>query len=310
MLNYKNHIGIDFSHTNTKIYLHNKGVIYDEPTLMYFPIEVDKIIIGNQAKQDALEDTNINLINPLKDALFIDLVKYCVEVVKKVKRKFYTRNIIIFSFPFDLNDEEEILITKAIKTKRKDKVLFLEPTILEALGNNIDISSSSKSFIVNFNETNSVAAIISNNTINIREKLTVDGRYLDFSILKYVKMHYDIDISLDEAKKVRNDVADLSDRVNKKISINDTEIKSSEIRPILKDNIDRLCLDLLALIDIFSQPTFDAIKDKGIYLIGDSASILSLAPYIENKLRMPVNLCQNFNNGLIDGMVQLFKNLK
>ena len=48
-------------------------------------------------------------------------------------------------------------------------------------------------------------------------------------------MHYDIDISLDEAKKVRNDVADLSDRVNKKISINDIEIKSSEIRPILME---------------------------------------------------------------------------
>ncbi|HHU28871.1 TPA: hypothetical protein GXZ54_06920 [bacterium] len=309
MFKTKNHIGIDFSTVNTRIYIHNKGIIYDEPTTMCHKKDTNKIITGFEAKDYASNNDDVLLVNPLLEAPNQDLIKYCVSIIKKLKVKVFSLNIYVLSFSIELNEEEQQKLVKACKLRKKDQIYFIDPLILSAIGNDIDITSNSKKLIVNIGASTSSAAIIAENQISIHETLPVDGKFLDFSIVKYLKLKHNLDISFDEANEIKIKLVDLSGKVNKKILIQGIEIDSNELRPIIGENIDRLCQSLKLLLDVLSTSTLESIRETGMFLIGGTSSINGIDKYIKEKLNIKVNVGPNPLNGLIEGMIKTFKNL-
>ena len=60
-----------------------------------------------------------------------------------------------------------------------------------------------------------------------------------------------------------------------KILIQGIEIDSNELRPIIGENIDRLCQSLKLLLDVLSTSTLESIKETGMFLIGGTSSIMA-----------------------------------
>jgi len=246
-------IGIDLGTSNTLIYVNNKGIIVNEPSVVAINILSNEVCaVGDDAKA-MLDRTpkTISAIRPLKNGVIADfeitraMIKYFIT--KALNKKRFVKSNIVISVPVGVTSIERRAVEEVAYDAGARKVRLVEEPMAAAIGAGLNVDQPIGNMIIDIGGGTTEIAVISLGGIVESDSLRIAGDDIDVNIKDYVKNKYKMDIGLVTAEKIkmvlgnasrdyylRNSISGLNDADN--TDKNNEDIEDIENNEEIADN--------------------------------------------------------------------------
>ncbi len=232
-------IGIDLGTANTLVFIPQKGIVINEPSVVAIAVDDNKILaIGVEAREMLGRTPElIKTYKPLKDGVIADyqvtaaMLKYFIDKVIGSWKLF--KPDLIISVPVGITStERRAVIGAARQAGAKEAYVAREP-ILAALGTGVPINSAGGNMIVNIGGGTTEVAVISLGGIVAWASVRIAGNKMDEAISDYVKRKYNLAIGERTAEEIKIKIGSALSTKNKK----EMEIRGLDLTEGLPKNI-------------------------------------------------------------------------
>ncbi|MFV0314734.1 MAG: rod shape-determining protein, partial [Anaerotignum sp.] len=205
-------MGIDLGTANTLVYMKEKGIIINEPSVVAINTQTGKVLaVGNEAKEMiGRTPGNIIAIRPMKDGVIADF-----DVTQAMLRYFinkaYVRSIfspkprIVVCVPSGVTEVEKRAVLEAALaagSKNKDTYLIEEP-MAASIGAGLPVAEPSGNMIVDIGGGTSEVAVISLGGIVTSTSLRVAGDAIDNAIVSFIKKEFNLAVGDRTAESIK-----------------------------------------------------------------------------------------------------------
>ena len=232
-------IGIDLGTANTLVFIPQKGIVINEPSVVAIAVDDNKILAIGAEARDMLGRTPevIKTYKPLKDGVIADyqvtaaMLKYFMNKVIGPWKLF--KPDLIISVPVGITStERRAVIGAARQAGAKEAYVAREP-ILAALGTGVPINSAGGNMLVNIGGGTTEVAVISLGGIVAWSSVRVAGNKMDEAIADYIKRKYNLAIGERTAEEIKIKIGSALSTKNK----NEMEIRGLDLTEGLPKNI-------------------------------------------------------------------------
>ncbi|MCE5312381.1 MAG: rod shape-determining protein [Nitrospiraceae bacterium] len=302
---FSNDLAIDLGTANTLVYVKNRGIICDEPSVVVIRRDNRKpVAVGMEAKEMlGKTPSNIHAIRPMKDGVIADfdateeMLKYFIT--KAHNRKSFVSPRIIIGVPSGITQVEQRAVKDAAHASGAREVYLIEEPMAAAIGVGLPVGEPSGNMIVDIGGGTSDVAIISLDGIVYSKAVRIGGDKMDEAIIAYMKRKYNLMIGERTAEQIKIDLGsayptnavepmeikgrDLISGIPKAISVTETEVREA-----LQESIS-VILDTIKVTLENTPPELAAdIVDNGIVLAGGGALLRGLDILIREHTGVPV----------------------
>jgi rod shape-determining protein MreB and related proteins len=202
-------LGIDLGTTNVLVFLPDKGVVLNEPSVVAVSTENNKVVaIGIEAKKMVgRTPDSITAYRPMKDGVIADyrvteaMLRYFMR--KALGKWNIFKPIVLVSVPAGVTStEKRAVIEAAVKAGAKDAYVVKEP-ILAAIGAGIPIQEPMGRMVADLGGGTIDVAVISLGGIVASTSVKCAGNRLDRAIVDHVKKQYNLAIGDKTAEEVK-----------------------------------------------------------------------------------------------------------
>lgn len=299
-------IGIDLGTCNSVVFIPNKGVVLQEPSVVAVALAENKIMaVGRRAKEMmGRTPDNIRIYRPLKDGVIADfkvaqaMLKFFIDKTTGSFRFFKPE--LMIGVPAGITSTEKRAVIEAGLNAGAREVYLAKEPILAAIGAGIPIDSCSGNMIVDIGGGTTEAAVISLGGIVNFHSIRVAGDKMDLAISDFIKKKYNLAIGEQTAEEIKIKVGTaLPDKEKEEKNM---EIRGRDVVMGLPKNITISSNDVCeAMSDVLIELT-QAIKSvlrdtppelsadiisKGMILTGGGALLRNLPQLIEKSVGVP-----------------------
>jgi len=255
-------IGIDLGTANTLVFIPQKGIVINEPSVVAIAVDDNKILaIGAEAREMLGRTPEvIKTYKPLKDGVIADyqvtaaMLKYFMDKVIGPWKLF--KPDLIISVPVGITStERRAVIGAARQAGAKEAYVAREP-ILAALGTGVPINSAGGNMLVNIGGGTTEVAVISLGGIVAWSSVRVAGNKMDEAIADYIKKKYNLAIGERTAEEIKIKIGSALSTKNK----NEMEIRGLDLTEGLPKNIIINSNEVAEAIDSPLKEIIQAIK--------------------------------------------------
>jgi rod shape-determining protein MreB len=310
---FSNDLSIDLGTANTLIYVKEKGIILDEPSVVAIRTvngQRTVVAVGTEAKK-MLGRTpgNITAIRPLKDGVIADF-QVTEEMLKHFVQRVHDDSFVrpsprvLVCVPCQSTQVERRAIRESVLKAGAREVRLIEEPMAAAIGAGLPVEEASGSMVVDIGGGTSEVAILALNGVVYANSLKVGGDKLDESIISYVRRNQGVLIGDATAERIKHTIGTASP---------DSEIIEMEVRgrnlaegiPITfqmnsKQVYDAMLEPLSAIVQAIrtaleqSPPELSAdISERGIVLTGGGAMLRDLDILISSQTGIPVLVAED-----------------
>lgn len=263
-------IGIDLGTANVLVYVKDKGIVINQPTVVAFEKSTKKLIaIGTKAKKMiGKEPENIAVIRPLKQGVISDytvterMLKAFIKTAM-AKRKMLGRPRVCVCVPSGVTEVERRAVEDAVyRTGAKDVYIMEEP-VAAAIGSEIDIEKAYGNLVVDIGGGTTDVAVISLGGIVVNRSLKVAGDDYNEALIKYVRRKYNLLIGEPTAEAAKIEIGSVYPR-EQNVTM---EIKGRNLMNGLPDSVT-----------ISAEETREAFSEVTIQVIDAICGILESTP--------------------------------
>ena len=305
-------IGIDLGTCNTLIYVRDKGIVIDEPSVIAVEKGTKRIVaVGAEAKR-MLDKTpgNIMAIRPLADGVIADIdstekmIKYFISKVISRHQLFKSTRMKIGIPSCITQVERRAVIETALKAGAKE-VDVIEESLAAAIGAQIPINEPAGHMICDIGGGTTEVSVISLGGMVVTKAIRVGGDKFDEAIVKYILNVHNLKIGQQTAERLKiqigNALSDKDKGIDKmEVRGNDAitglprrlEIDSVEVREALKSTVNEI-VDLIKVTLGETPPELAAdIVERGIVMSGGGSMLKGLPKLISKETGVPVILVE------------------
>ncbi len=286
-------IGIDLGTTNTLVFVPNKGLIINEPSVVAISILDNKIIaVGGQAKEMiGRAPDSIIVSRPLKDGVIADyriteaMLKYFIT--KAIGKFGFFKPEILVSVPAGITSTERRAVIEAtINAGAKAAYLVKEP-VLAAIGAKVPINSPFGNLILNIGGGTTDIAVISLGGIVSWASTRVGGNKIDAAIVEYVKKKHGLAIGERTAELIKIAIGNAVKQANEeKLNVRGRDLTTGYPKTIemgsneITDAIQEQLRDIVQTVKNVLQETppelCSDIMGKGMVISGGGALLKNI----------------------------------
>lgn len=319
-------IGIDLGTCNSLVFLHNKGVVLNEPSVVAVSIEENRILaVGHEAKEmtGRTPDT-IKVYRPMRDGVIADfrvtlaMIRYFLK--KAVPRYSLFKPEVLVSVPAGITSTERRAVVEAtLEAGAKAAYVAREP-ILAAIGAGIPINSSSGHMIVNIGGGTSEVAVISLGGIVSAQSLRVAGDKFDMAIADFIKSKYNLAIGENTAEEIKIKIGTaMPDKSESTLEIRGRDlvqglpknirVSSNEVAQALAEPLNEI-VQTAKLVLRDTPPELSAdIMDKGMVISGGGAQLKNIDQLISEAIGVPCFIAEDSLSCVARGTGAVLDNL-
>ena len=295
-----NDIGIDLGTTNCLVYSTGKGLVLQEPSVVVYDKDTEKIrAIGEEAKQMSNHvNSNMEVIRPIRQGVIVDFVvlekmlKYFIT--KAMGRRAFRKPRISVCVPSGITEIERKAVEEATYQAGAREVYLVEEPIAAAIGAGVDITKPFGNLIVDIGGGTTDIAVISVGGVVVSSTIKVAGDSFDQAIISYIRKTHGLFISEDAAETIKVRIGTAIEEVTplvmelkgrnvltglpKKI-----KLTSEEIREALKDATGQIVEAVHGILEKTPPELVADIVDRGIVLAGGGALLKGMDTLIEQR---------------------------
>lgn len=312
---FSNNVAIDLGTANTIVYVQNKGIILDEPSMVAIAQERNgygkKVIaVGHQAKE-MLGKTpmQIEVVRPMKDGVIADFT-VTEQMIKHFIKKISNRGIfaapptIVICVPCGSTQVERRAIKDSALAAGARKVELIEEAMAAALGAGLPVSSPRASMVVDIGGGTAEVGVISLGGLVYANSIRVAGDRIDEVITNYIRSKHGLligEATAEEIKKqigsayITTDVGDINIRGRSSFDGLPKEIliTSGEIREALKETLEHIVLAIKQALELTPPELSADLIESGITLTGGGALLRGIDLLIAQHTKLKVTIAEN-----------------
>ena len=295
-----NDIGIDLGTTNCLVYSTGKGLVLQEPSVVVYDKDTEKIrAIGEEAKQMSNHvNSNMEVIRPIRQGVIVDFVvlekmlKYFIT--KAMGRRAFRKPRISVCVPSGITEIERKAVEEATYQAGAREVYLVEEPIAAAIGAGVDITKPFGNLIVDIGGGTTDIALISIGGVVVSSTIKVAGDSFDQAIISYIRKTHGLFISEDAAETIKVRIGTAIEEVNPQVMEvkgrnvltglpKKIKLTSEEIREALKDATGQIVEAVHGILEKTPPELVADIVDRGIVLAGGGALLKGMDTLIEQR---------------------------
>src|SRR6185295_13714652 len=188
-------IGIDLGTANTLVYVKDKGIVINEPSVVAINQKTKQILaIGNEAKR-MVGRTPAHIVahRPLVDGVISDfeiteqMLRYFIEKVNQSSLGFLSRPRVVVGIPSGVTEVEKRAVQDATLNAGAREAFLIEEPMAAAIGSRLAVSDPQGSMIVDIGGGTTEVAVISLGGIVESHSIRTAGDEMDQEIINYAR---------------------------------------------------------------------------------------------------------------------------
>jgi rod shape-determining protein MreB and related proteins len=308
---FSDDLAIDLGTANTLIYLRNKGIVLDEPSVVAIRQEGGpngkKIIqaVGREAKQMLGKvPGNMEAIRPMKDGVIADftvteqMLKHFIRMANESKL-FKPSPRIIICVPCGSTQVERRAIRESALNAGASQVFLIEEPMAAAIGAGLPVAEASGSMVVDIGGGTTEVGVISLGGMVYKGGVRVGGDKFDEAIVNYIRRNYGMLIGEQTAEHIKKTIGsafpggevreievkgrNLSEGVPRSFSIS-----SNEILEALTDPLNQIVSAVKNALEQTPPELGSDITERGIVLTGGGALLRDIDRLLAEETGLPV----------------------
>lgn len=313
-------IGIDLGTSNLLIYVKNRGIVLQEPSVVAIDRYSEKILsVGTEAK-DMIGRTpgNILAIPPIKEGVISEydltefMIKFFISKVLSKSGLFRMKPLVAICVPSSVTEVEKKAVEDATRRAGARDVYIIEEPLAAAIGAGIDISKACGSMVVDIGGGTTDIGVISLGASVKSLSVKVAGNDFDEAIIRYIRKKHNlligdqtaenlkiqigtahIDIKL-KTKEVRG--RDLLTGLPKSIIVTSEDMLEALSEPV------KLVLEAIhSVLEITPPELVSDIYDRGIIMSGGGSLLNGLDKVISERTGINVLVVDEALNCVVLG---------
>lgn len=322
-------LGIDFGTCVLKIYKRGEGVIVDEKTVIAIANKTNVISAGDEAFE-MLEKApaNIHVSYPMKNGVVADivdmqhLVNYFLHKALHAKGHHPSAQYLA-AVPTDVTEVEKRAFYDLISNSdgKAKKITLIEKPLAAAFGIGLDVTNARGCMTVDIGAQTTEISIMSLGGIVISKIIPIGGHHLDMDIQSAVKKEMNLLIGDKTAERLKKELGsavcpkeDIAMKVYGRDVMaglpREASVPSTLVYAAIEEHIHNI-IDAVRVILERTPPEISSdIIDSGIYITGGSAQIPGLEELIARETDLRVNIAQDCENSVVNGLGIMIENDK
>ncbi len=302
-------MGIDLGTANTVVFVHGKGIVLQEPSVVAIDQMTGEIIaVGQEAKQMVGRTPgNIRAVRPLKDGVIADfdttqaMLKYFIR--KATTNMRFIHPLVVVGVPSGVTGVEERAVKDAAMQAGAREALVIEEPMAAAIGAGLPVNEPTGNMIVDIGGGTCEVAIISLDGIVTARSIRVAGDEMDEAIVNHIKRTYNMMIGERTAEEVKMTIGsayppdheetmdvrgrDLVTGLPKTLKVNSTEIQRA-----LSDTVNAIVDSIKATLEKSPPELAADIMDRGIVMTGGGSLLRNFDKLVSSETGMPVHMAE------------------
>ena len=309
---FSKNIAIDLGTANVVIYIQGQGIVLREPSIAAVRDDEyrDVLEVGTQAKMVlGRTPSGIKAVYPMRDGVIIDfmvteemLSKFIAKALKR-KMTIASSSGVVICVPCDITDHERKAVEKAVKNCGAKEVYIAQQPIAAAIGAGLPINSPIGSMVVDIGGGPTEIAVVTMSEISISRSIRTGGVRMDNDIVYYVRKKYNAQIADKTAEELKIEIGsamDYKDTSSMQVRGRDLssnmpvtlEITSREVCYAIRETVDRIILEIRAVLENLSPELSADVLEHGIMLTGGGALLNDIAERIYLDTQIPVKVAE------------------
>lgn len=281
-------IGIDLGTVNIKVFVKGKGIVMDEPAMVAYDKDADKIrAFGEDARaMIGKMPGNIIAIRPLRQGVVSDymiverMLQYFIQ--KAMGRMTFLKPRVVLCLPSGVTDVERRAVEEAAYQAGARDVTLVKAPVAAALGAGIDIMRPSGSMVVDIGGGVTEIAVLTLGGIALSTTLRVAGDRFSEDIVRYVRDTHDLYIGEGTAEEIKKHIG-TAEKKPKTIRMQikgrsvaagipkTISLTSEEVRQAISESVDTITESIRGVLERTSPELAADIVKRGIVLTGGGA---------------------------------------
>ncbi|MDH5432464.1 MAG: rod shape-determining protein [Gammaproteobacteria bacterium] len=308
-------LSIDLGTANTLIYMRDKGIVLNEPSVVAIRHErgggKSIAAVGRDAKlMLGRTPGNITAIRPMKDGVIADFdvtKKMLQEFILKVHdTQFFMRPSprVLICIPFGSTQVERNAIKQSAYDAGARDVYLIEEPVAAAVGAGLPVGEAHGSMVVDIGGGTTEIALLSLNGVVSADSVRIGGDKFDEAIIDYIRRNYGTVIGDATAEKIKHEIGNaypssdvleidvrgrnLAEGVPKSFTIN-----SNEVLEALQDPLNGIVKAVRSVLEKSPPELAADISERGIVLTGGGALIRDIDRMFLEETGLPVIVAED-----------------
>ena len=316
---FSNDLSIDLGTANTLVYVKNKGIVLNEPSVVAVRLDRNG---GAQRKVDAVgraaktmlgrSPDNLEVIRPMKDGVIADfqytekMLQYFISKVLQGSHfvPFKPSPRVLVCVPCGATQVERRAIRESVEGAGASEVFLITEAMAAAIGAGLPVSEAKGSMIVDIGGGTTEVAIISLNGIVYSSSVRIGGNRFDQAIIDYVRntKRYEIGESTAEQVKIEIGSAYAEQEMHEKEVRGRSVVEgvprsftlnSNEILEALSDPIKGIVAAVRTALEKSPPELAADIAEHGMMLSGGGALLHNLDKLLREETGIPVTIADD-----------------
>ena len=313
-------MGIDLGTSSTLVYVKDKGIVINEPSLTVLNTRTDQIVAVGEEAQKMLGKTPEHLVitRPIEDGVISDfevtekMLRYFIEKVHRESWTLVPRPRVVVSIPMDVTEVERKAAEDATIAAGAREVHLIESPMAAAIGARLPIQEPTGHFIVDIGGGTVEIAVVSLGGIVPRRTIRSAGGEMTASVIQYIRENFNLLVGEKTAEQVKIKIGsviplrepmemrvqgrDLFSGLPKELALTD-----AHVRDAIEKQVRQIINHIKQTIELSPPELVADIYRSGILLTGGGSLLRGLDKRIYNETQIPVALSDDPITAVVRG---------
>ncbi len=306
-------VGIDLGTVNVLVYVHGRGIVLQEPSLVALSLADSRIVALGEEARAMLGRTpeSIEVSRPMREGVIADymiteaMLRYFItKVCGRLQFLFGYKPDVAVSVPVGVTSVEERAVhDAAIAAGGRSAHLVPEP-FAAAIGAGLPIHTPTGNMIVDVGGGASEAAVISMNGMVVSSAVRVAGLKIDEAIANYIRKKFNLMIGEQTAEDIKIQIGSalpMDQEMALEVRGRDQvaglprtiRITSGEVTEAIAEPLQAIVGVVKAVLEKTPPELASDIIDRGMVLVGGGALLRNMDRFLTKETGVPCFVAEN-----------------
>lgn len=324
-------IAIDLGTANSLVYVKDKGIIINEPSVVAVNNKTGQVLaIGQEAKKMVGKTPSyITATRPLVSGVISDfevteqMLRYFIEKASTSTKKVFGLGYlprVIIGIPCGVTEVERKAVRDAAKNAGARSVFLIEEPLASAIGAKLAIQEAGGNFIVDIGGGTTEVAVISLGGIVVSRSLRVAGDKLNDDIIQFAQKEYKLLIGEKTAEAIKISIGSAIPVKDKKEMPmrgrnlvtglpEEVVVFNDDIQRALEKSVRQIILAIKTTIEETPPELLADVMTNGIFLAGGGSMLRGLDVLISRETKMPCKIIDDPLTSVVRGAGMALENI-
>lgn len=305
-------MGIDLGTANTLVYVKDRGIVINEPSVVAINTRTDEILAVGEEAQKMVGKTPSHIVasRPLVDGVISDfevterMLKHFIDKVHHESFAILPRPRVVIGIPLGVTEVERKAVEDATLHAGAREVYLIEEPMAAAIGTRLPIQDATGNMVVDIGGGTTEIAVISLGGVVAWKSLRTAGNELNENIVSYARDHFNLLLGERTAEEIKIAIGSASDEVEEQSAEmrgrdlisglpKEVTITSSQVREAIARSTRLIIDNIKSTIENTPPELVADIFSRGIVLCGGGALLRGLDRAIHRETEIPVHIADD-----------------